>query len=509
MQTINADRKNSTSDTTLPISLHQEHVQVVLFGRGGAGKTSLLGRLQDNPFDPDSPSTAGVDIQEAANEFCGIKDRRVDLWDFAGQVVTHPLHNLFLNRKAVYIIVLTGDRGRKTNDCHQWARTIMANCKGNQSEQPKIIIVNNKCQDASNEQVKVDFNLFQERYPAICAQVSTDCKTGFGINELKQALETSIQALPTLQPSKELTGVMLEIEQRLKNTLSGQDLVQTLESAGISDPTEQLKAVNEMRASGLLVTLNLQQDNLAACTVANPRWVSAGLYGILRLGEAFDGVMSHKNIESKFPNYNQADLDLFLQQLESLELLFQDKKSKQLLMPFSVKNYVPADIRAQFPTFTTQNESQIYSPDQIKFKFKFENVDPTKLGIVSRLIVKNADKAEVNNIWQDAGIIKHNGASAFFQIPYETNEVQLTLTGGTSEARKQLAKELYQQLIEITKANSLHEVRADLCLADGWVNIQGALINKERGKQSSVFLYNDEGTEFIDTNLCLSEMGLS
>lgn len=58
-------------------------VKLLLVGRGGAGKTSLVQRLREDTFNVDETETCGISIN-TWNIKCGGIDTRVNIWDFAG-----------------------------------------------------------------------------------------------------------------------------------------------------------------------------------------------------------------------------------------------------------------------------------------------------------------------------------------------------------------------------------------------------------------------------------------
>jgi hypothetical protein len=79
-------------------------VRMMLVGRGGMGKTSLLKALQSSdgtaPHINLDDRTEGVAID--AVEMGGVS---CDVWDFAGQEVYYHGHKLFMTARCVYVLV--------------------------------------------------------------------------------------------------------------------------------------------------------------------------------------------------------------------------------------------------------------------------------------------------------------------------------------------------------------------------------------------------------------------
>ena len=92
--------------------------RIIILGDKGAGKTSLARKLIDPNCDLPSlgESTLGVDttLWEMEEE-----DFNVRIWDFAGHIVTHAVHQFFLSEKCLYILVCNG-RQEEYNRLEYW-----------------------------------------------------------------------------------------------------------------------------------------------------------------------------------------------------------------------------------------------------------------------------------------------------------------------------------------------------------------------------------------------------
>lgn len=83
-------------------------LKLLVVGRGGAGKTSLVKRLKQQPLDPRESETHGINISPLELQcFDGPVTARV--WDFGGQHVLHAMHEFFLTARSLYLLVL-GER---------------------------------------------------------------------------------------------------------------------------------------------------------------------------------------------------------------------------------------------------------------------------------------------------------------------------------------------------------------------------------------------------------------
>jgi internalin A len=83
-------------------------VKVLLLGNGGVGKTQLCRRLRDLPFDPNIPTTHGVQLGQTTVTLENFPEPvRLNLWDFGGQDIYHGSHALFLHGQVVFLLLWT------------------------------------------------------------------------------------------------------------------------------------------------------------------------------------------------------------------------------------------------------------------------------------------------------------------------------------------------------------------------------------------------------------------
>lgn len=100
-------RNLNSRDLTWP------RVKVMIVGPENVGKTTITGRLStgksklsERPGGKGYVSTEGIDIVEWLVDGRGIEeDRTFHIWDFGGQEVFYPTHQLFLTSRAVYLVV--------------------------------------------------------------------------------------------------------------------------------------------------------------------------------------------------------------------------------------------------------------------------------------------------------------------------------------------------------------------------------------------------------------------
>ena len=111
--------------------------RLVILGGKGAGKTCLARRLIDPgaPMTRDKESTTGVETSVWHPDG---HDTLIRIWDFAGHVITHAAHQLFLSERCLYIVVIDGRTER--DDCEYWLEHVRQ--YGGNS--PAVVLVNER-----------------------------------------------------------------------------------------------------------------------------------------------------------------------------------------------------------------------------------------------------------------------------------------------------------------------------------------------------------------------------
>ena len=119
-------------------------VKVILVGRGNAGKTCTVRALRGQPFASEEQSTPGIALCDWQMAGCAGGPVTAHVWDFAGQVITHALHQFFFSVRSVYVLVLTGRENSERADAEYWLRLIQAFGTEADGNGPPVVIALNK-----------------------------------------------------------------------------------------------------------------------------------------------------------------------------------------------------------------------------------------------------------------------------------------------------------------------------------------------------------------------------
>ena len=93
-----------------------DELKVFVLGNGSAGKTQIVRRLRGEEFDPSVPSTHGVSVTRF-ELLPAVRDQaplNAVAWDFGGQDIYLGTHRLFLDERAIFVLVWTPDT---ENEC--------------------------------------------------------------------------------------------------------------------------------------------------------------------------------------------------------------------------------------------------------------------------------------------------------------------------------------------------------------------------------------------------------
>jgi len=175
--------------------------KLILIGEGEVGKSCLLSALRGDPWEEGRPTTHGIEIKPVTVTNPGTDaEIRLNGWDFGGQRVYRPTHQLFFTAPAVYLVVWKPREGPQQGFVKEWiklvkhrepeARILVVSTHGGpQARQPDID--RQELWDLFGRETIIDF--FQ-------VESKPDDKTQArkGIAELKQAIARVAAGLPEM-----------------------------------------------------------------------------------------------------------------------------------------------------------------------------------------------------------------------------------------------------------------------------------------------------------------------
>ncbi len=245
-------------------------VKVLLVGEGAAGKTSLVKRLLDEPFDKYESQTHGININpwEITVDKTNIKVR---LWDFGGQEIMHATHQFFLSKRSLYILVLDVRKDERTE---YWLNHI----KSFGGDSPVMVVINK-----IDENPGFDLNrlFLMEKYPNIKGFFRLSCASGKGIDDFKKELMKELVSIDLIRTTwaNSWFNVKKQLEEMEDNFISYEKYQQICEDAGIKSEKEQDTLVDFLNDLGVI--LHFKEFHLEDTHVLEPKWVTNAVYKII------------------------------------------------------------------------------------------------------------------------------------------------------------------------------------------------------------------------------------
>lgn len=307
-------------------------VKVIFLGEASAGKTSLVKRLMNEPFDDHESQTHGIRIRQANFEMSDGEQVAAHLWDFGGQEVMHATHQFFLSQRSIYVLLLNS---RNDDQAEKWLKH--ADSFGGRSP---VLVVLNKIDE--NPSFEVERKSLQEKYPRIQGFYRLSCAEAErpGFIEFREALRRQIEAADTRRTP--IPTHWLAVKQHFVQKQQEYDYIESAkyrrvcEELGVTRPLSQDVLLQFLHDLGVLINFhNLQNFDTQ---ILNPLWLTNGVYrivnsalvadqgGVLREAD-FDAVINdprykqHNTGEREFV-YPKAKLLYIVRVMQEFELCF-------------------------------------------------------------------------------------------------------------------------------------------------------------------------------------------
>ena len=193
--------------------------KLILIGEGEVGKSCLLGALRGDPWEEGRPTTHGIEIKPVkVTALTSGTEIALNGWDFGGQRVYRPTHQLFFSSPAVYIVVWKPREGPQQGFVKEWIKLVkhrapdakilvVATHGGPKERQPDID--RQEIWDLFGKDMVLDFLLVESK-------PDEGTQERKGIAELKQTIAGVAASLPEV--GRTVPKRWEEARRALKNT---------------------------------------------------------------------------------------------------------------------------------------------------------------------------------------------------------------------------------------------------------------------------------------------------
>lgn len=331
----------------------QNEVRVILLGKKGSGKTSLVQRMQELQYSKsfykkNNSWTQGISIKDIHCK----NDEILHMWDFGGQEIMLSTHTLFLRDHCIYIIVLNARQGDEPD---QWLDYI--NQYGKNSD---VFIVNNHMDMADVSQI--DINRLRRMYSDIKINGNrvwtTSCKypDEFSLKEFYEQLKIAAKKYFEQKIAFSWHALNLKLGEMKKhgepvNYITHDDYLSICENCGIIRSDEKNGALQWLNEIGTVFTYGnpLAIEKITEFKVLRPVWVTDAIYKVIN-NENFQKetcLISHEEIRKALlngksenkteSNYSNLEIGFILEIMRKFSLSFQFTEKSEFI-PAMAKN---------------------------------------------------------------------------------------------------------------------------------------------------------------------------
>ena len=382
----------------------------LIVGEGGAGKTSLAKKIEDEDYElqPDEESTQGIHVIQwqftlpTGQEFC------VNIWDFGGQEIYHETHQFFLTERSLYALV--ADTRKENTHLYYWLKVVEL-----LSDNSPVLIIKNEKQ---NRECQVNERQLRGEFTNLKEILATNLDTNRGLAEIKKTIQDHIIKLPHFGTNfpKLWVRVRAALENYSRNYISVEEYYQLCKDNKLSDRQEMLSLSRYLHDLG--VCLHFQNDSLLKYTVIlKPEWGTTAVYKVLDNNTV-------KNNRGYFTQNNLADIWKEVKYADKRDELLHLMKRFKLCyeIPGSPGNYIA-------PQLLSANQF-VYSWDEsnnliLRYTYEF-----MPRGILTRFIVEMHGYIEQQKlVWKTGVVLSKDQTRAEVIEDYNKREIKLRLTG--------------------------------------------------------------------------------
>ena len=394
--------------------------KLILVGRGGVGKTSLVNQLVYHRFNQGERKTEGINITEWPLVLNRDENVRLNVWDFGGQEIMHATHQFFLTQRSLYLLVLNGREGGEDADAEYWLKLIESF-----GDESPVIVVLNKIKEHPFD---LNRRALEQKYP-IREFIKTDCQDGTGIKELRKAIERETDRLEHLRDP--FPASWFSIKDKLagikKNFLSFEEYRKVCARQGEKGGKEQELLAGYLHNLGIV--LNYRDDaRLQHTQVLNPHWVTKGIYKVLNA----------EKLEKQKGEIRLHDLSAILDgrkyPANMHSFLFDLMKKFDLCFSFPDE-----ETRFLIPELLDKQEAkqtEEFKPEEcLNFQYHYPVLPE---GLLPRFIVRTHALSEGLPRWRTGVILKFGDCLALVKADVQDKRVFISVSGSPPSRRREL-----------------------------------------------------------------------
>nr|MDJ0904031.1 COR domain-containing protein [Xenococcus sp. MO_188.B8] len=433
--------------------------KMLIVGEGGAGKTTLAHKIQDNncPLPTIDDRTRGITINThsfsvPAQNQTENRPFQLNVWDFGGQEIYHATHRFFLSKRSLYVLV--ADNRKDDTDFNYWLNIIELFA----GDSPVMIVLNEK----DDLQRKINASEIRSRYPESLKEIlpvnfktreETDSDKRQQrlklIGQLISDIEHNAAQLPHIGEAVPALWVNIRqaIENDTRNYIYSEEFFQICHDRGITNDLDIATLLGYFHDLGIVLHF---ADNplLRDRVILKPAWATNAVYRIFDndLINAKQGRFTRTDCSTLWSDIQYKHMhDVLIALMKNFLLVYEIGNTGNLIAPQMLPKDTPKDI-PKYKQDDTNNSLM---------QFRYDLFMPK--GILWQFIVTMYRYIQNHDyVWCNGVILERNGTSAEIKENLSDRRIYLRFSGTSiAEFRAIIA----DRLDEISQ--SYHKLKYD------------------------------------------------
>jgi internalin A len=401
-------------------SVAQWTSKLLVVGEGGVGKTSLVKALNRRPFDPDEPSTHGLQILDLPLRHPTRSDIEMALsaWDFGGQEIYHATHQFFLTDRSLFLLLWNSRLGWEQGRLRYWLDIIKARAP----ESPIVLVATH----THGRPVDLPLADLRQEYPMIVDSLVVDNQAGDGVEDLRVRLAEVAADLPLMGsewPSTWLAAAGALRTANLKH-VTPQRMWRMMSEAGLEDRMHQQFIAKALHQLGDILYYS-EDPELCQTVILKPQWVNEYISKVLDSDEvdARHGLLAREHLHELWWDLEQGMRDHFLGMMDKYDLSYRvDGHPDDVSLVVERLSWNPPNYQVQW--------DELQGAQEIRVLYRLNTMPP---GIPTWFIARS-HRFSTDTHWRTGAMLKHGEQTALVRADTHRKTVELTVRGPSPAA---------------------------------------------------------------------------
>jgi GTPase SAR1 family protein len=385
--------------------------KLILVGQGGVGKTSLFRVLRGEQFNPQEPTTHGLETKmlEIAHPSETNVTMQLNTWDFGGQQIYHATHQFFLTNRSLFLLAWHARMGFEAGKLYYWLDTLTALAP----DSPVLLVATH----IDERDADIPLTELRRHYPQIIGQCEISSQTGQGFEALQQTIAQAAAQLPLM--GENWPSTWLKAANVLRDSTENYITPQTLQDILIAqeiDSKQQPILTQWLHDLGDILYFQ-DKNELEDIVILKPQWVTEYISQVLESQEVINsgGILTSSEMKRLWHDLTPTLCEHFLRLMERFDLSYLDSE-RQISLIVERLPQTPPDYQTEWNKIQANCKS-------ISMTF---NTLPA--GIPTWFIAR-AHRFTTNTHWRNGALFAHENNFALVQASERDRMVQLSVCG--------------------------------------------------------------------------------